>query len=1003
MKKKALTIRMQLLIGFVLVLAFVASLGLVSFVQTRQLYEREKTLYEHPLQVKEATDSITSDILASRVAIRDFVIFGDEVTRESAMNALALSISDIEDQFDIIYALYLGPINDIDQAYQTFTKWKVATENRIAAAQDGNIARVIESLGDQGDVGTLRIQLTANIKTIDDFASNKAIELNTGFVNYYHSLVTSSTILLASILILSMLIVLYIFESIRNPLNELNQQIANFHEGKLSARSRYLKNNEFGALSTSFNAMADAIELNLALKAKAASISDAMQRYEDQNAFFRNMLVELAKELNANTAAVYLLNNQKQTYDCFDSIGLSQQARQSFDARTLEGEFGMVLATQKTQYICRLQEDSQFPVSSGDLGPREIITIPIISGNEIIAIISLTSMNQFFEHANRLIDNIVDTISARIEGVLAFRTIKDMLVRMERQNLELDSQKNELSTQADELMQQNAALDMQSSQLAEASKLKTTFLSNMSHELRTPLNSIIALSGVLTRRLSNQIPEEELSYLEIVERNGKTLLSLINDILDISRIEAGREEVEITSFGLNGLVNELIQMLNPLATQKGILLNWNAPQQDIMFSSDERKCRHILQNIISNAVKFTESGVVTIEAEAQGGFVAVSVTDTGIGISKENLEGIFNEFQQADGSTSRKYGGSGLGLAIAKKYAELLGGTIQVSSAIGAGSTFVVSLPISYQSAFSPEQRPSISAASISELQKKQKLSTTQPPIIGKTILIIEDSEPAVLQIRDIIERSGQKILVARSAREAYRIVETQIPDAIILDLMMPEIDGFETLNELRATAKTANVPVLILTAKHITREDMGRLNRNHVSQIVQKGGINAEEFLTAVMGLFEHENQPSNNPPTVNLQKQDPPEQNEPKRSDGKPRILVVEDNEDNRTTVRALLSDDFEVIEAENGERGIELAKTRMPDLVLMDIALPGISGIEAFHSIRNAATTRRIPIIALTASAMIQERSIILAHGFDAFVAKPIHLEELLKAIGVVLYGR
>ena len=256
-------------------------------------------------------------------------------------------------------------------------------------------------------------------------------------------------------------------------------------------------------------------------------------------------------------------------------------------------------------------------------------------------------------------------------------------------------------------------------------------------------------------------------------------------------------------------------------------------------------------------------------------------------------------------------------------------------------------------------------------------------------------------------------MLIARSAREAFQMVENTVPDAIILDLMMPEIDGFETLNELRASQKTANVPVLILTAKQITNEELGRLNRNHVSQIIQKGGINSEDFLAAVSRMFPDGREPAKTEPTKPEPTKaepakkpdriaDPTEKRE-QQPDHKPLVLVVEDNEDNRTTVRALLSDDFRVIEAETGELGVELAKARLPDLVLMDIALPGISGIDAFHAIRNGATTCRIPIIALTASAMVQERSSILAHGFDAFVAKPIHLEELLKAIGVVLYGR
>ncbi len=1005
MNKRTLTIGAQLLIGFSVVLAFVVILGAVSGVQTVRLYEREQTLYDHPLQVKEATDQITIDVLDSRVAIRDYILFNDDaVKKQEAQQIIATSFSSIEKQLDKIGELYLGPTEDIERANESFINWKVATQNRMNQAKTGEMQSIIASLGDDGNVGSYRIQFAADIKVIDDFASNKATELNTDYSAYYRSMITSRNVFIGIILGLSALISVYIIESIRRPLAEFITEISHFREGKLDARIGYSRKNEFGKLSASFNSMADAIQMDIQLKTKATGISDAMLRHEDKKTFFRTMLEELAKEFCGNTAAVYLLSADKKTFQCYDSIGLNGEARESFDALLSEGEFGMALATKRPQLICRLQEDAKyrFPTSSGELTPNEIITIPIVSGSDVIAVISLTSVSRFFEHADQLIEIIVPTLSARIEGILAYQTIQDMLARMGQQNRELDAQKNELTAQADELMQQNAVLDMQSSQLAEASRLKTTFLSNMSHELRTPLNSIIALSGVLTRRLSSAIPEEELSYLEIVERNGKHLLSLINDILDISRIEAGREEIEITKFGLADIISDLIQMLTPLARQKGIDLVWITPDIDVRFISDERKCRHILQNIISNAVKFTETGAVTIETLLLGDNVRIKVTDTGIGIAKEHIASIFNEFQQADNSTSRKYGGSGLGLAIAKKYAEFLGGSITVSSTPGVGSEFVITLPIS-QRGEKPTTKQQNEFMPELPLPKRISGADNVSSSNGKTILIIEDSEPAIIQVKDFVEQNGHKMLVARSAREAYKIVEETVPDAIILDLMMPEIDGFETLNTLRASERTADIPVLILTAKQITSEELSQLTRNHVSQIVQKGGINSSEFLAAVSRMLQP---PTEQPEetSVKVETEQPVTATAQETQAGEmPLVLVVEDNADNRTTVRALLMDDFRVIEAEDGEKGVELAKKTKPDLILMDIALPGISGIDAFHAIRNAPSTCHIPIIALTASAMLQERSSILAHGFEAFVAKPIQIDELILSIKEVLYGR
>ena len=498
----------------------------------------------------------------------------------------------------------------------------------------------------------------------------------------------------------------------------------------------------------------------------------------------------------------------------------------------------------------------------------------------------------------------------------------------------------------------------------------------------------LRLSGVLSRRLSTQIPEEEHSYLEVIERNGKTLLELINDILDISRIESGREEIEITRFGINTVIADITAMLQPQSKQKGIEIIPLLNEPDIYITSDARKCRHILQNIISNAVKFTETGDVKVSVQNIGDRIEIKVSDTGIGISEENIPHIFDEFRQADGTTSRKYGGTGLGLAIAKKYSAMLGGTISVTSTVGKGSEFTVSLPLSYDE--NSAVKIQLDLDDFRQVRKRHP-NKTAAGTAGKTILLIEDSEPAIIQIKDLMESSGYRILIAHSAAKAYEILDGIVPDAMILDLMMPDIDGFETLNTLRATEKTANVPVLILTAKHITKDELKSLKRNHIYQIIQKGDINRDELLDAVSNMVCPSAAETSAQPKA------------PRGTNKKPVVLIVEDNADNMTTVKALLEDKYHLLEAKNGEEAIELAKTYVPDLVLMDIALPGINGIEAFKAIKSTPVSQHIPIIALTASAMDQERESILSYGFDAFVAKPIVADTLFEVIGEVLYGK
>ena len=261
----------------------------------------------------------------------------------------------------------------------------------------------------------------------------------------------------------------------------------------------------------------------------------------------------------------------------------------------------------------------------------------------------------------------------------------------------------------------------------------------------------------------------------------------------------------------------------------------------------------------------------------------------------------------------------------------------------------------------------------------------------NKTILLVEDSEPAIIQMKDILEDSGYKIIIAHDGGEALGIIAHTIPDAMILDLMMPGIDGFSVLKTLCEAEQTAHIPVLILTAKHITKEELMFLTRNNVHQLIQKGDVNRLELLRAVVSMVEPEK------PAI-LQ---------PKREmypiEGKPLVLVVEDNPDNMITVKALLDGNYAILEANNGIEAVKMAGLHEPNLILMDISLPEMDGIEAFNAISKNARLKNTRVIALTASAMTADREAILAHGFDGYIAKPIDEKIFFITINEVLHGK
>lgn len=977
------------MLGLAAMLGFVMVLGVVAYWQSSQIFQQTETIYSHPFEVRSAIGRLSTDLTGIRVNMKDLVLSADEKEIAFNLNQIETRKASAFEQIDILYASYLGPLADVDSVKQAFIIWNSTREETIRLLRAGKTLEAANRTKNDGIGGIHAEKTLAALQKIDGFAKSKAESLYASSIEMKDLLNRQLILLIVAILILSIIINYVLLRNIRKPLNELTNATQQFQNGDLNARSSYQSGNEFGILSDSFNALAESVQVKTDLDEKVANLASLMASEYDVKKFFQTTLNTLAAHTGSQMAAIYLLSDDKKKFDHFESIGMDDKARHSFAANHFEGEFGTVLSSRKVQHIKSIPEDTRFifHTISCSIIPREIITLPILANNEVVAIISLAGVNAYSHAAIQLIERTHVTLCARVEGILAFHQLKDFSKMLEQQNRELEAQKSELSAQSAELTEQNTELELQTKQLDQANQLKSTFLSNMSHELRTPLNSVIALSGVLNRRLKNQIPDDEYSYLEVIERNGKHLLALINDILDISRIEAGREEFEITNFNASQLVDDVVNMIKPQAEQKNIRLMNATGDCELRIVSDADKCRHILQNLIGNSVKFTDEGTVEIVVSQLDKNINIVVTDSGVGISEAHQAHIFDEFRQADGSTSRRFGGTGLGLAIAKKYANLLGGTITVKSSLGKGAEFTLSLPLNYDS-----KNKIVSAETSSTLKqiKKQLPRTSFSGDSGKTILLVDDSEPAIIQLKDILSASGYRIQIANNGTGALRIIEHTIPDAMILDLMMPGIDGFKVLETIRNAEPSAAIPVLILTAKQITKVDLQFLKRNNVHQLIQKGDINREELLKAVAGMV------------ASPIEEKPKSERKIQEFEDKPIILVVEDNPDNMLTVRAILDGSCILLEAVNGEDGVAMAKNHRPNLILMDIALPGMDGIEAFKMIRNDPNLQHIPVVALTASAMTTDRETILTFGFDSYIAKPIDEHIFFKTINDTLYG-
>ena len=992
MKFKDLKIGTQLKCGFAVILLFVAVLGITSYFQTSQMHLQIETMYQHPLQVRRALWEIKGNILNMRMNIRDLLLNEDGSSRQLILNEIAVNKTNVLTEIEKLREIYLGPKTDIDDFSREFTKWVAIRDESIRLIAAGRLdeAKLRHQPG-----GIAPVQAEKVLKAMEKisiFSLNKANELHKNSEDLYSLLNMQLGFLVGVILLFSLFLMFVLSRNIRKPLEILGEATRRFRKGDLSARSLYESGNEFGVLSSSFNKMAESVQTNAELDQKTANLASLMLSKYDPEEFFKETITSLAGHTNSQIAAVYLLSEDKRSFRHFESIGADNNAKLSFPAVDPEGEFGAAIFSRKIQHIKNIDENTRFAFHtvSGKFIPNEIITIPIIADKEAVAIISLASTGKYSSQSIKLIDNIFGTLCARVEGVLIYSKIKNFLKKLEDQNRELEAQKNEMAAQSAELVEQNTELEMQKRQLDEANRLKTIFLSNMSHELRTPLNSVIALSGVLNRRLKDKVAAEEYSYIDVIERNGKQLLMLINDILDLSRIEAGRENIDIREFSPCELLREVAETIEPQAVHKNISLKTSCDEFIPHMWSDYEKCRHILQNIVANAVKFTDKGGVEVSAVHKDGKIQISVTDTGIGIDRNFIPHIFDEFRQADGSNSRKYGGTGLGMAIAKRYSEMLGGIITVESTPGVGSCFTLTIPLNY----SNRQKTGENAAGT--------LRTSSPgngyyhgknDTKNKTILLVEDTEPVIIQMEHMLSSQGYKIMTARNGAEALEQIAVKIPDAMILDLMMPEIDGFEVLKTIREKEKTAHLPVIILTAKYISKEELSFLKYNSIHQVIQKGDINKDQLLKAVGQMMFPETKEKEAP------------QNEKTQSpvSGTPVVLIVEDNPDNMITIKALLDGKVKIIEAETGISGIELAKKHRPDLILMDIALPGMNGIEALKEIKKDAVLKKIPAIAVTASAMKGDMENLISSGFDSYISKPIDEKKFREKIQEALYGK
>jgi signal transduction histidine kinase/DNA-binding response OmpR family regulator/HAMP domain-containing protein len=1011
----------RLALGFGLILIFSGIVGIVANNSINKMWQNSEMMHDHPFVVSKSVRDIRTNIVAMHRSMKDVAL----ALNDLQINEAGVKVNEYErhvyQSFEIVFDRFLGDMNDVQIAYDAFVNWKPIRDEVIQLWYQGKLEEAAAITTGKGadHVDDLNLK----IQKMVDFANEKGEILYREAKILKDSTTRKAYQLFLAIVIIGLIIAFYITYSITKPLSKMLVISDRLAKGDLSARNSNITKEETGKLAQSINDLATSIDSRNITQKGVANISEKMIVQSSMQEFGSELLEQLMETTAATMSVFYILNEATMEYEHFASIGANKKLLRSFNAENSEGEIGNAIAKKSIYYLRDIPENTIFKYNTiaVEVVPKEIITLPILVENTVVAVISLVNIHSFSKECYSILEQSWAGINISYSNLMAGERTQIFAEQLSRSNQQLEAQTEEMQDQAEEmqeqaeelqrtsneLQEQNIELDAQRKQVETANQMKSEFLSNMSHELRTPLNSIMALSRVLIMQANNRLTHEENNYLEIVERNGKRLLSLINDILDLSKIEAGRMEVLPASISLVTLLQMIKDNLQSLSEKRGLILTLDFPADMPKIETDESKLYQILTNIVGNAIKFTEKGKVDILVKHNSENVFIEVKDTGIGISEKMLPHIFDEFKQADGSTSRQFEGTGLGLAIANKIIKILGGDITVKSKLGKGSVFTIVLPIKWHKDFVQGETHNIEKKLLKAT--KETALAVDTKVEGKTsksrILIVEDNPDAIIQLRTVLENKGYIIDVANGGKKALDYIKETIPDGIILDLMMPDIDGFEVLDKLRNTEKTKNIPVLILTAKDLTHEDLSRLNANNIQQLIHKGDVDIEGLLLKIKLMLGDDEEVSGSGFRFSglEEKEDkPPRQSSPKKKGAKQNILIVEDNVDNMITIKAITKDKYNITEAVDGKKGLKMAQSQIPDLILLDMALPKMDGSEIVKTLKGNSETKNIIVIAVTAQAMKGDKEKFLRAGCDGYVSKPIDPEELLMKIEELLNG-
>ncbi|MFP7296848.1 response regulator [Neobacillus niacini] len=683
-------------------------------------------------------------------------------------------------------------------------------------------------------------------------------------------------------LIIGIAFAIWIIKSTSNNLNKVTDVMKQATASDFDSlpRIEITSKGELSEIAVAFNKMANALEKHSRmekqlkeeaeelswLNTKIAEIATLYPEVENVETLANMLISKLLPMVGASYGVFYLkeVDKNNQYLTRISSFAASTDVEVKKQFRLGEGLIGQCAEIKRPIHMDQIPEDYvKIGSGLGEASPKTIMILPVLFEDQVLAVIEIASFETLTPLQIKLLEEVNNNLGIKINSILNHMKVEQLLQESQAMTEELQAQSEELQMQQEELRTTNekleeqyeatkqrnfeiqevsAALEEKAQQLLLSSKYKSEFLANMSHELRTPLNSLLILAQILSENGEGNLTPKQQEYIRTIHSSGNDLLNLINDILDLAKVESGKLDVISTEVELNEVRDFLYQQFAHIANQKKVHFSIEMDSElPKTFVTDEQRLQQILKNLLSNAFKFTESGSVLLQIRSViknitgkigkeqqfERMLAFSVVDTGIGIEKDYQKVIFDAFKQADGTTSRKYGGTGLGLSICRELAHLLGGIIEVSSEMGKGSTFTLYLPNHQMNT----KRVNISAARTEaavSLEANYLLDSNdqvlkEDPMIkhgksilkNKKILIVDDDIRNVYALTIAFENHDMEILVAENGSEALEVLKDHPnTDLILMDIMMPEMDGFEAIKHIRKISRFETIPIIALTAK---------------------------------------------------------------------------------------------------------------------------------------------------------------------------------------------